>query len=260
MSDIYCNGDSTSYKHFASCYDILTANIPYRKRGEYFHSLISRFGKPECLLLDLACGTGSLSEVMAALGYDVIGVDNSFEMLSEASQKKISSGHDIMYLCQDMCELDLYSTVDACICALDSINHIVESDEVQMVFDGVMTYLEPKGLFIFDVNTPYKHEYVLADNTYIYDCDNVYCVWQNSFDDTVPKEKIVDIKLDLFIKAKGNRYERFTEEFSERAYTHDEILSFAKAAGFEILAYYEDGSFDKPSDEAERVVYILQKP
>ncbi len=248
----------SSYRDFASYYDILTSNIPYRKRGEYFNVLINKFGKQDGILVDLACGTGSLSEVMASFGYDVIGVDSSFEMLAEATNKKYESGHDIMYICQDMCELDLYGSMDICICALDSINHVVDSYDVQEIFDRVSLFLDPDGIFIFDVNTPYKHQQILANNTFIYEYDNVYCVWQNAFDDTMPNENIVDISLNIFGKNANNTYNRYVEEFSERAYTHDEILGFINKTDLCLVDYYAEDSFEKPNETTQRIVYVVK--
>ena len=144
----------SGYSAFARYYDDLTANIDYKKRGEYFHSIIQRFKTTkENILLDLACGTGSISEVMAGLGYDVIGVDNSDEMLGIALDKKFDSGLDIQYLCQDMRKLDMFGTVDITVCALDSINHLASIDDVRKVFENVAFFSEQDGLFIFDVRS-----------------------------------------------------------------------------------------------------------
>ncbi len=244
----------SSYKYFASYYDILTSNIPYLKRGEYFNAIINRNGKHDGILLDLACGTGSLSEVMATLGYDVIGVDSSYEMLSEAMNKRYESGHDIMYLCQDMTEIDLYGTIDICICALDSINHVCDTKAVQTIFNKVSLFLHPEGLFIFDVNTTYKHNEILANNTFIYDYDEVYCVWQN----TLADNNIIDINLDLFCKNDDESYTKLTEQFSERAYTHEEILRFINNTNLKLVDFYADDTFDKPNETSQRIIYVVK--
>lgn len=246
--------NNSSYRSFAAYYDILTSNIPYRKRGEYFHSILNKYGKHDGILVDLACGTGSLSEVMSTLGYDVIGIDGSSEMLTEAMNKRYESGHDIMYLCQDMRELDLYGTMDVCICALDSLNHIVDSDDLQQVFDNISLFLHPEGIFIFDVNTPYKHQEILANNTFIYDLDDIYCVWQNSLSDN----QMVNIHLDLFSKNEDNTYEREFEDFSERAYSHEEILRFLNKSKLRLVDFFADDSFHKPNETTQRVIYIAK--
>ena len=167
------------YSYFAGVYDELTGNISYKERAAYFHAIIEKYRTKGPILLDLACGTGSLSVELSRLGYDVIGVDNSPEMLSVAQQKRCESGEDILFLCQDMTALDLYGTIDATVCALDSINHVTDPKAVRKIFQNVSLFTIPGGLFIFDVNTPYKHRSVLGNNTFVYDCSDVYCVWRS---------------------------------------------------------------------------------
>lgn len=245
----------SSYKCFAEYYDILTDNIPYQKRGEYFHAILQQQGIHDGILVDLACGTGSLSEIMSDFGYDVVGIDSSIEMLSVAMSKRYDSGKEILYLNQEMQELDLYGTINSCICALDSLNHITDPQEVQLVFDKVSMFLHPNGIFIFDVNTPYKHNCILSDNTFIYDLDEVYCVWQNSkcVDD------VIDISLDLFCKDQGDDlYTKQSESFSERAYPHQQILEFIANADLELIGFYADDSFDEPSPDCQRIVYVTK--
>lgn len=242
-----------SYKHFADYYDILTSNIPYVQRGEYFNAILKRFGKKDGILLDLACGTGSLSEVMDSLGYDVIGVDNSEEMLNIAMNKRFDSGKDIIYLCQDMQSIDMYGTIDVCVCALDSINHVTDEKTVKKIFERVSLFLHPDGIFIFDVNSPYKHNNVLSDATFTFDYDDVYCVWQNS----KCHNNIVDIELQIFGRNEDNTYNRYIESFSERAYTHEEILSFISSTDLELLKVYADDSFNEPNEKSERLIYVV---
>lgn len=160
---------SNGYEIFAQYYDTLTQNIDYRKRALYFDFLLQKYGvKPERFGFWIyACGTGSLSEELDSLGYDVIGVDNSPDMLSIAMNKKFESGKNILYICQDMRSLNLYGNVDAAICALDSLNHLESIDDVKKVFKRVHLFCEPKGLFIFDINTEFKHKSILGD-AYIY--------------------------------------------------------------------------------------------
>lgn len=244
----------SSYKSFASVYDLLTSNIPYLKRGEYFFEILCRRGKSTGILVDLACGTGSLSEVMAGFGYDVIGIDSSYEMLGEAMTKRANSNLPILYLCQDMRDIDLYGTMDVCICALDSVNHLVQPADVQAAFNRVSLFLHPDGLFIFDVNTPYKHEKVLANNTFVYDYDEVYCAWQN----TNMGDNSTEICLDLFFKDEDNTYYRETEIFSERAYSHAEILAFLGKANLLLVDFFEADTFNKPTKKSERIVYVAK--
>lgn len=243
-----------SYINFAPYYDILTSNISYLKRGEYFNCLLEKFNKTNGILLDLACGTGSLCEVMTTYGYDVIGVDGSEEMLSEAINKRYESGHDIMYLCQDMQNLNLYGTIDICISALDSINHVLDKNEVKNIFAKVSLFLHPEGIFIFDVNTIYKHQKILANNAFIYDYDTIFCAWNNN----LAENNIVDIHLDLFCKNKDNSYNKLTEDFSERAYTHEEIIDFINSTDLQLIDYYAEDSFEKPNETTQRIVYVTK--
>lgn len=248
----------SGYSSFAYFYDRLTSNIDYAKRAEYFDSLVCRFGGKKGILLDLACGTGSLSEEFARLGYDVIGTDGSEDMLNCALDKKFDSGLPIQYLCQDMTELDMFGTIDVTVCALDSLNHLPSKEAVQTTFGKVSLFCDPEGLFIFDMNMPYKHKKILADSTYVYDLEDVYCVWSNSFDKD-SEDCRVDITLDIFERLEDGRYERFGDELSEIAFDMNVIDEMLKRSGFEILAHYDFDSFDEPHEESEKVVWVCRK-
>lgn len=246
----------SGYSAFARYYDELTANIDYKKRGEYFHEIIKKFkSTKDNILLDLACGTGSISEVMAGLGYDVVGVDNSDEMLGMAIEKKFDSGLNIQYLCQDMRKLDMFGTIDITICALDSINHLSSLNDVRKVFEGVAFFSELNGLFIFDVNTLYKHRQVLANNTFTYETDNVYCVWENTLD---PDTDEVRMNLEFFEREDNGLWSRSSDGFSEKAYSEDEIEKLLADCGFELLAKYGDDTFSPPVETSQRIVYAAR--
>ncbi len=246
----------SGYSVFARYYDDLTANIDYRKRGGYFNEIIRKFkSTKENILLDLACGTGSISEVMADLGYDVIGVDYSDEMLGMAIEKKFESGLNIQYLCQDMRKLDMFGTIDVTICALDSINHLSSLDDVRKVFENVAFFSEQNGLFIFDVNTTYKHRSILANNTFTYETDKVYCVWENTL---VPETDEVKMNLEFFELEENGHYSRSSDSFSEKAYSEEDIERLLCKSGFEILAKYGDDTFDAPTVTTQRIVYTAR--
>lgn len=244
-----------SYLTFARHYDTLTQNINYIEIADYFYNLLCQNNIKEGILLDLACGTGTLCELMHDKGYEVIGVDNSYDMLNIATQKRAVSNKDILYLCQDMDKLDLYGTIEACICSLDSINHVTNEKVVQEIFKKVSLFLVPNGIFVFDVNTCYKHENILSDATFVYDCDDVYCVWQNS----KCHDMQIDITLDLFVSEEEDCYYRYQEDFSERAYTSEELLGFITNAGFEVLNRYNDFTLDAISPQSQRITYVLKK-
>lgn len=244
-----------SYSSFASVYDDLTFNVDYEKRADYIASILRDNGIEDGLLLDLACGTGSLSVEFAKKGFEVIATDASPDMLMEAQNKAFSEGLNIMFLCQKMQETDLYGTVRAIVCSLDSINHLENIDEVRKTFSLLKNFIDDGGIMVFDVNTMYKHRNVLGNNTFVYDEKSVYCVWQNHlFDD----KKTVGINLDFFVKS-GNKYERFNENFKETAFTDDELTSAVEASDFRVLKRYADLSCSAPTEETERVYYVIRR-
>jgi ubiquinone/menaquinone biosynthesis C-methylase UbiE len=245
-----------SYHNFALVYDTLTANVGYPGRAACYDRLIRSFGGKKDILLDLACGTGSMSFEFAKLGYDVIGIDGSEEMLSIAMDKKIDSGVDsVIFLCQKMQELDLFGTTDVTVCALDSLNHLTNPEDLQETFRRVSLFTNPQGLFLFDVNTPYKHREVLAYNTFFYDEPGVTCIWQN----TLVGQDIVQIDLDLFIETEGGLYRRATEQFCERAYPEDFLRHALENAGLKVLAICGEDGKSPPCETSERVIYITKK-
>lgn len=244
------------YGSFSFFYDLLTGNISYKKRAEYFDMLIKKHGGRKNILLDLACGTGSLSEEMSRLGYDVIGVDSSEEMLNEAIEKKIESGLNIQYLCQDMTRLDMFGTIDVTLCALDSLNHLPDLAAVEKTVGRVSLFCEPKGLFIFDINTPHKHRNILGNNTFVYDMEEVYCVWQNTYSE---KDNRVDMCLDFFERREDGLYSKYEDEFSEIAFDESVIDSILIKNGFEIAAKYDYDTVSPPKPDSEKLVYAAKK-
>ena len=200
-------------------------------------------------------GTGSISEAMARLGYDVIGIDNSDEMLGIAIEKKFDNGLNIQYLCQDMRYIDMFGTVDITLCALDSLNHLPSIDDVKKVFERVAFFSETDGLFIFDVNTLYKHRSVLANNTFTYETDNVYCVWENTLAQDTGEVKM---ELEFFERVESGMYSRSSDSFSERAYSEEELERILIKSGFEILAKYGDDTFDSPTETSQRIIYAAR--
>lgn len=245
----------SGYKSFAYFYDRLIANVDYAAMAARIDGYVSQFGGRKGILLDLACGTGSLSEEMARLGYDVIGVDGSYDMLNAALDKKFESGLNIQYLCQDMREIDMYGTIDVAVCTLDSLNHLPSEEDVQKVFERVSLFAFPDGMFIFDVNTPYKHREVLADNAFIYSFDDLYCGWQNEYNKT---DSSVTIYLDFFEKTESG-YDRYSESFCEICIPLKRVEEMLKNAGFEILGVYDDYTEREVTDTSERAVYVCRK-
>jgi len=242
-----------AYTSFAEYYDALTVNIDYEEIARYYNQLNEKFGGLKGILLDLACGTGSLSVIFSRMGYDVIGTDISPEMLSIA----VSKDHEgIEFLCQSMTELDMFGTIDGTVCSLDSINHLDNIDEVRQTFEKVSLFSNKGALFMFDVNTPYKHEHILADNTFVYDTDEVYCVWQNEYQG----DGRTDIYLDFFAEdEESGMYDRYSDDFSETAYPAEKIKELLIGAGFEICACYEYLTENEPTEESEKLTFVARK-
>ena len=240
-----------SYSSLAEVYDKLTENVEYEKRAEYIHSLLLKNGADRGVLLDLACGTGTLSVELSKFGYDMILCDLSAEMLVFARERL----PDALILCQSMTQLDLYGTINHAVCSLDSINHLLRPCDVKAAFSSVSLFMEKGGVFVFDVNTIYKHENILGNNSFVSEKDNFFCVWQNYYK---KKSKTVDINIDIFIEEE-NKYERLRESFSERAYSVEDIKKWLSETGFEVTGIYDDMTENEPTEISERVYFTAVK-
>ncbi|MGN1315946.1 MAG: class I SAM-dependent DNA methyltransferase [Acutalibacteraceae bacterium] len=245
-----------SYSSFASFYDELTKNVDYKKRADYIGEILAKFNIKDGLLLDLACGTGSLSVEFSKMGFEVIATDASPDMLMEAGNKAMEENENILFLCQKMQETDLYGTVRAIVCSLDSINHLENAGELRKTFQVLKNFIDDGGIMVFDVNTVYKHRNILGNNTFVYDEKDVYCVWQNSLcSDGVT----VGINLDFFAKEKNGLYNRYTENFKEIAFTDEEITEAVESAGFKIVEKYAELGFNKPEEDTQRIYYVVRR-
>lgn len=244
-----------SYDIFSRFYDRLTGNVEYEKRAKYFFDLLSTCRSEKGILLDLGCGTGGISVEAAKAGYDVIGVDISVGMLNEARRKTGEAGVPLLLLNQSMDEIDLYGTVDFALCVLDGINHLDDEKAVRRTFERVSLFMNKGGAFAFDVNTPYKHRSILADNAFVYDLDDLYCVWQNSYNEA---DGSVDISLDFFEEEDGVYY-RSGEYITERSYPLEKISEWLEKAGFEVVGIYDDMTFEPVRDESEKAVFLAKK-
>lgn len=241
------------YNQFAYLYDELINDVDYKKWVDYYFKIFDRYGLNPKLGLDLGCGTGSMSVEFAKRGIEMTGIDLSEDMLSVAREK--SDGLDILYLNQDMREFELYGTVDFIVSGLDCINYITDKRDLLKVMRLVNNYLDPGGLFIFDINTRYKLEHITGDNTFVLENDEVFCTWQNEYD---KKRNISDFYLTFFCKDK-DVYRRFDEEHSERAYTIEEITEAIEKSGMRLLKVYNDLSFESPKKNSQRVFFIAQE-
>ena len=241
------------YNDFAYIYDKLINDVDYKEWADYYFKIFQRYGLSPKLGLDLGCGTGNLTVELASRGIEMTGVDLSEDMLMVAREK--SEGLDILYLNQDMTEFELYGTVDFIVSSLDCINYITDKRDLQRVMKLANNYLEPGGLFIFDINTRYKLENVIGDNTFILEDDDCFCSWQNEYD---KRRKLSDFYLTFFLKD-GENYTRFDEHHTERAYEIEEIKSLIESSGMRLLKVYHDRSFENPKKNSERVFFVAQE-
>lgn len=246
------------YGDFSFFYDELMKNADYRSRFDYIKGLLADNSVSEGILLDMACGTGTLSALFSKSGFEVIGVDASEDMLSLAQEKKLSEGFDALFLCQKMEELDLFGTIDAAVCTLDSLNHVTEKETLREIFRRTALFMNDKGVFVFDVNTLYKHRSVLENNTFVYETDSVFCVWQNTLLDD---NETTLIDLDIFEQDDENEdsYLRYSEEFCERGYELDEIKIMLEEFRFEVVGIYDDMTKEPVKENSERAVFVCIK-
>ena len=245
-----------AYTSFAAVYDMFMDNIPYEEWCEYLTGLLKEYGIDKGLVLDMGCGTGSLTEQLSEAGYDMIGIDNSEEMLEIALDKKAESGRDILYLLQDMREFELYGTVAAVVSICDSMNYILTYEDLVEVFKLVNNYLDPGGIFIFDLNTEYKYRELLADSTIAENRDEGSFIWDNFYDE---EEHLNEYDLTLFIKEKEGLYRKYEEVHYQKAYSLDEIRRALKEAGLEFVECYDAFTREKPGEDSERVYVIARE-
>ena len=249
-----------AYTSFASVYDTFMDNVPYEEWGGYIHSLLCRYGVKDGLVLDLGCGTGTMTEILAGYGYDMIGVDNSGDMLELAMEKRLASGHDILYLLQDMREFELYGTVRAVVSVCDSVNYITEPEELAEVFRLVNNYLDPGGIFLFDFNTQYKYREVMGDCTIAEDRGDCSFIWDNCY---YEEEKINEYDLTLFIREgsddNGALYRKYRETHFQRGYTLEEIRELLSSAGLVFQAAYDMDTGEAAWEKSERICVIARE-
>ena len=262
-----------AYTSFASVYDTFMDNVPYGEWGGYIYTLLCRYGVKSGIILDLGCGTGTITEILAGYGYDMIGVDNSEDMLELAMEKRIASGHDILYLLQDMREFELYGTVRAVVSVCDSVNYITEPEELAGVFRLVNNYLDPGGIFLFDFNTEYKYREVMGDCTIAEDRGPCSFLWDNCY---YEEERINEYDLTLFIREgtapgrnegaeeddteeNGALYRKYTETHFQRGYTLEEIRELLSSAGLIFQAAYDMDTREAAGEKSERVCVIARE-
>lgn len=247
-----------AYTSFAEVYDQFMDNVPYREWADFLQEILQKEGINDGLVLDLGCGTGSMTEELAGRGYDMIGVDNSEDMLEIAMEKRQESGHDILYLLQDMQEFELYGTVRAVVSVCDSVNYVTEKEELEQVFRLVNNYLDPGGIFVFDFNTEYKYREVLGDRTIAENREDSSFIWDNYY---YEEEHMNEYELTLFIQEADQKelYHKYQETHFQRAYTLEEIRELLEKSGLRFVAAYEDYTKEAPGKGSERICVVARE-
>ena len=247
----------SSYDFLAGCYDEVTTDVGYPAWADYLEAHFRRKGLPGRTVLDLACGTGSLTWELAARGYEMIGVDRSPEMLAEAAAK---GREDVetppIFLCQSMDRLDLYGTIDACVCCLDSVNYVTDTRQLKKAFARVWLFLMPGGLFLFDINTPSKLR-GLDGQVFLDETEDTYCVWRAEYE---KRGRICSYFMDIFRLDPGSGlWERGEELHRERAYEPEELTAFLREAGFRDIRQYGNLKLRPPREGEDRIFFVARK-
>ncbi len=243
-------------RSFADVYDRFGDTSDYRARAAYQLGLLRSYGIEDGLLLDAACGTGTLTAYYLKAGYDVVAADASAEMLMRAREKLAPWADHLLLLCQRLETLDLYGTVRAAVCSLDSVNHLLDEDALLAAFRKINLFTEPGGIFIFDVNTVYKHREILGSNTFVFEDESAYLVWRNDYDET---DNSVDMLFDMFLLQPDGRYLRTEDDNTERAYSPEVLSALLQHAGFRGVRIYADLSLDPPGAFDERLCFVAEK-
>lgn len=256
-------GRVEAYSSFARVYDLFMDNVPYEEWCGYIRGLLLEYGVRDGLVLELGCGTGRLTRLLADAGYDMIGVDNAEEMLeiareaeyeNSAADDGVQSG--ILYLLQDMRSFELYGTVRAVISVCDSMNYLLEESDLLDVFRLVNNYLDPGGIFLFDLNTVYKYRDLLGETTISENRDEGSFIWENYYDD---KSGINEYDLTLFIREEGELYRKYEETHYQRAYPVETVRRLLEEAGMEFVAAYDAFTKEPVRAESERIYIIARE-
>lgn len=242
-----------SYENFALCYDsLMTEDFNYEKIVDFIENLFIENNISPELVCDLACGTGNVTIPMAKRGYDMTAVDKSPQMLDNARKKAERENLDVLFLNQSITKLDLYGSYDAFLCMVDGINYILNYKALVNMFKRIKTcFLNPQGIFIFDISSFYKLSETIGNNTFIHDGDDIFYTWENKF---YEDKRLSSMYLNFFVKKK-NGYKRFCERHIQRAYTVDEIKNALKKAGFTDIKCYDNLTFKNPKKNSQRIIF-----
>ena len=245
-----------AYSSFSQVYDLFMDNVPYEDWSRYLTGLLKEYKITEGTIAELGCGTGKMTRLLAAAGYDMIGLDNSEEMLEVAREADMEEEEgSILYLLQDMRELELFGTVSAVVSICDSMNYIVEEDDLREVFRRVNEYLEEDGVFIFDLNTVYKYREMLGETTISENREEGSFIWDNYF---YEEEMINEYELTLFIREENDLYRKYEETHYQKAYELEQIKRLLAEAGMEFVTAYDAFTHNPVKKDSERM-YIIAK-
>ena len=264
-----------AYTGFAQVYDLFMDNVPYEEWSEYIISLLKEYGVSDGLVLELGCGTGKMTRLLSNAGYDMIGIDNSEDMLEIAQEyqyqqevknedsicfvdesRERENKRNILYLLQDMQEFELYGTVQAVISVCDSMNYLLDEEDLLQTFRLVNNYLDPNGIFIFDMNTYYKYAELLGEQTIAENREEGSFIWDNYFDE---EECINQYDLTLFIQEENGLYRKYEETHYQKAYDLDRVKELLEEAGMEFVAIYDAFSREPIREDSERVYIIARE-
>lgn len=245
-----------AYTDFAMVYDTFMDETPYEEWKKNIVNILKEYHIEDGLVLDLGCGTGTLTELLADNGYDMIGVDFSQEMLSVALKKREESQKEILYLQQDMRAFELYGTVRAVVCVCDSINYLLEEEDIVQTLKLVNNYLDPKGIVIFDFNTLYKYKEVIGDTVIAENREECSFIWENFF---YEKEGINEYDLSIFVKEEDEMYRKFVETHYQRGYTLEEMIRMVKESGLQFVKAIDVDTMQNVTDTSERIYIIAQE-
>lgn len=247
----------SSYESFSEVYDTFMEDTPYDEWVEYIEKIWQKFSSKPKLIAELGCGTGNITGRLAQKGYDMIGIDLSDSMLAKARQKSKDNKHNILYLNQDMREFELFGTVDSIICLCDSVNYITSEEELLEVFKLANNYLDPKGLFIFDLNTIYKFENILSDNSFSQTTETSAYTWENYYDS---EERLNEYYTNFFIlDEQSGKYDRYEEYHYEKGYSIETISNLIEKSGLKLLAVYDEFTFEAPKADSQRIYFVAQE-
>lgn len=242
------------YDALAPVYAALNGDVFYARMADFIQKTLSTCFSGEVKdILDLGCGSGNMTFPLLERGYSMIGVDASIPMLTEAQQHPRAG--EVLWLAQDMRSFELYGTVEATVCTLDGINHLLSRKDVLSCFCLVHNYLVPGGIFVFDVNSPGKFAKTYGNRTYILEDDGVFCAWQNDYD---PVRGGCHFDIDLFLEDEDGRYSRQSFTIKEQRYTERQLSALLKEAGFELLSITDDYTDEVPTEQTERLTFVAK--